>query len=411
MEVTMRPLLRPVLAALLLLIPSAALAQMRPVAHAGPLGLPYPRRSLDHACAMLGFDPDQHAAARALYDGYRAAYRQATIDTNKADEEASKDAADFDAAIRGSADRAFAYIEKIRALEKSLLSDVHALCTPDQAARFPAVERARRREIGLRIAFCAGEGIDLPQVLDALKLDRSTPAFTDILNRWELDADRLLIEKDRFILSSIKGLMGGGFGEDPEARMKKLQEFVTGLMKVSGQVRDTNRRAIREIEPLLTEAQLDDFRDRINLLTFPRIWGPAPVEKSIDAALRLGDLSPEQRPQVQAIRDDASRLLPPIKARMAAAAETMQARLADNMIAMSESDHEDESEPFYAIRREKRAIEEKLRERLDAALTQEQRGRIPKDEDGHGGREAEFFPDFGEKFEKDFEEWAAEEGG
>ncbi len=152
-----------VLCALFLALTPVARAQedSGPIMEAGPFAMPFSSRALGSFCKTLGFDNDQTATARTLQQGYRAAYTAATTKVRHKTEDMTKEMqdgkGDWQKFNEERGKLTMQYVEDIRKLETGLIDDLKALCTSAQLAKFPAAERARRRETGFLVAFGAGE--------------------------------------------------------------------------------------------------------------------------------------------------------------------------------------------------------------------------------------------------------------
>jgi hypothetical protein len=389
----MRTVFRP-FALLAFLIPClCARAQMGPQ-EAGPYGLPLTQSTLLRYCDRLGFDADQRSAARALHEAYRAAFN-----------ETAKQAKEKSDGLSGPEEAALvdSYITEIRGLERQLLADVQSLCTSAQAAHFASIERARRRDLGSYLAFGAGDGIDLVSLLESHRIARPG-GMEEILARWEEDIDRVEVERDRLVRGAIRDMVGGAHDEQ---HLTRVQSFVTDLMKLSFRNRDITRRTVREMEAHLDPAQITVLQREIRERSFPRIWGKSDVEKAMDHALGLSDLTAEQSQKLDELKDRYLREAGPINTRWAAAAENKQAQMADNFMAIMMEDEEGSQDAFYTARAERRALDQKTDEQLRASLTEEQRERLPKPEP-RTWEPPEFAPDF-DRLERDWEEWEGDE--
>jgi hypothetical protein len=379
-----------ILSAVLLIAPAFG-QRVRPVDDAGPLGIPFSARDLAAATEGLGFDADQRGAARALFDGYRASFMEQTKASNgliaaeEQKEGGHRSAEKVAEVVR--------YVEAVRGLEKRLLEDLKELCTPAQAERFAGVERALRRRQGFRLALAAGEGIDLIEILKELKVDAGGvgAGAPEVLLRWETDVDRLMVEKDQFLRTKF-GEMIAAEGDDPEKGMKARQGFIAELMRISGRVRDVNKRAARELEPLLPEESQAAFRHAVEVRTFPRIFGPSRATKVMDECLRLADLSAEQKAGLEELKASYAKEVGPVNTRLAAAALEMQEKMAQDIDALMMGG-EDGKEAFWGVQREKRELDDRTVAKAQGIVSKEQWGRVKQPEDDHM---PEFLPDVSE---------------
>ena len=373
-------------------------AQEGPFNEAGPLGMPLSSRHLISYCTILGFDAEQTAAARELHRGYRAAFREATtrVQTKAKELPPEKNSRPTRMGMAAT------YVDEIQALERQLLSDIRMLCSEEQAARFASVERARRRDVGARLAFAGGDGIDLVSLIRETKIER-IPELEDALLRWEEEIDRIEVERERLTKSIFRSVTSSKDGEPP---MDDIQSFLRNLHAVSIRSRDVTKRAFRELAPSLNEQDREKLRAEIQKRSFPRIYGDSDAERAIDSVLGFQDLSAEQRAQVAEIEKAYRREAGPINDRWAAATEEKQAELAKDFEAARMKD--DEKDAYHEVRAERLALDEKTLEKLSKLLTEEQRKRMPKpSRQNHGA--PEYLPAFGEGgADKEWEEFQAE---
>jgi hypothetical protein len=343
-----------------------------PVDDAGPLGIPFGLRDLRTVTEELGFDADQKAAARALFDGYRASFMEATGKSNAV---ITAEEAKGEYQSPAKAAEVVRYVEGVRALEVRLMGDLKDLCTPAQAERFVSAERALRRRKGFRLALAAGEGIDLTEILRELKVDAAAvPGAAEVLSRWEVDVDRYMVEKDQSLRAGFAKMIADE-GDQGQRVQKARQDFVGELMRLSGLVRDVNKKAARELEPLLPEPVQGAFRHAIEVRTFPRIFGPSRPEKVIDSGLRLADLSAEQKSALDELRAAYVKEAGPINTRLAAAALEMQAKMAEDMDGIMMS-AEDAKLPFWGVQKERHELDARTVAKAQGILTADQWGRV-----------------------------------
>src|SRR5262245_16619092 len=311
------------LAALLIVftLATTARAQDEAINEAGPLAQPFTGRSLAHYIKTANLTPDQTAAARSLHQGYRAAYMAATKKTRTKTEDLAKDMREKNDWQKFAAERGkltIEYVDQARALEKSLLEDLRALTTPEQAARVESAERARRRETGLLLSLGHGERLDLISMLEAQKVDPSAPAFTELVSRWEQDVDRLLVEKDKVLSAGMRDMMANEGGPD---RMDKIGKLMSDIVTICTRVGDANRRAATEAQQLLPLDKQAAFAQDIKLRTYPRIYGPSYINNAITAAKKYNDLTPDQKTKLTDLAAAYQREADPINTRWASAAD------------------------------------------------------------------------------------------
>jgi hypothetical protein len=389
-----------VLVALLLLC-AGAVAQSGPFDDAGPYGLPLTRRSLAVYTGMLGLDADQKAAARALHDAYLAAFRDATKQAQAKRE--AVPTGDFEVRGKQLAELSEVFVEQTRALERELLQDLQAICTPGQAERFPAVERARRRETGSFLPLAAGDGVDLVLLFQAINLPGS-PEAAETLERWSIRVDQIEQERERTLRSWMPKMIAKN--NSPRAGEDRDKLFGE-LYAISAMRRDATRRAVRELQAALPEADYQKLEKELAVRSFPRIYGRSPALALLDDALGLASLVPEQKQQLQQLRDAYEKEAAPLNARWAAAAEEKQGQLATNFSEVNAQITDPPADdPFFTLSRQRRELDRSFIERARGVLKEDQRSRLGPELSSSGP--PEFLPDIGGMIEQGWEDMKEE---
>lgn len=384
-----------------------------PFDRAGPMALPVTNRTVEMCRRTLGFDAEQASAARSLYQGYRSAFGQATAKAHKGEKELMEKAqksGDWGATAKERGQVAMDYVEEVLKLEKGLMDDLRALCTPAQGERFASVERARRRETGLLLALGIGERVDLVSMLETMKIDRAAnPAVGELVQQWEMDVDRLLVEKEKMVRTGMKALIGREGQEDAK---KDIGKFFSELSTLGGKVGETSRRAAREVQALLPEDKREAFDREIKLRCFPRIYGRSDVTSALKTAEAMKDVTAEEKTRLAEIRESYERDAQGVNARWASASEEKQRQMRDKFIEMMEMgrEQEDPADPFTAARADRRALDDRYLAKIKEVLTAEQREKLPEPTPSHGrGGVPEFLPDFEADFKSAWDGWKKDE--
>ena len=124
--------------------------------HAGPMGQIVPARSVPEDATLLGLSDAQRDTLRALYEAYRLEYQRAKRDGEKAYQSAWNEMMEGDATEADANRAVLDFTRRVERAERAFFDDLRAILTPEQGTRFPKVERARRRDLGLRFAFASG---------------------------------------------------------------------------------------------------------------------------------------------------------------------------------------------------------------------------------------------------------------
>lgn len=344
------------------------------------------RRSVEKYAEVLGLTADQKESVLTMHSGYAAAFGEK--------QKAMRDAIDE---VRRSADDSgdhSVFMERMpkiqkdfkdgtAKLEKDFLSDFKAvLTTPAQEERWPKVEKARRREVGLRQGSISGEGVDLIAVVDGLRLEpEAAKPLTPVLDDYESELDRLL--KDREAKASDAPAWEPGKPIDLEAMQKQMKESRDSGVKA----REINQNNARKVEGLLPENKRDAFKQAFRNACFPKVFRESRVSKEMDAASKFSDLDASQREQLSQLRTSYEHDLPGLNSAWANAIES-----ADNkgelgaavggpggsmMLSMN-----DEPEDLKNARKARRELDEKTGSKLRSILRPDQKDKLPKQFEG-----------------------------
>jgi hypothetical protein len=365
-------------------------------AQGGPMGgggaSKVSKAAVEKYAGLLGLSPDQKATALTLHEGYDAAYTQASKEFGATMEDIRKsfeDSQDRSVFMEKMPKARADFAAKTKELEKSFFGDLQAVLNTDQQAAWPRVERQRRREVALRGGTVSGEGVNLLDIVEGLKLPADAKAKLDeIVSEYETDLDRALQSKAKVMEEMQSFDPGRGF--DPEAFRERLAKTREAGMKV----KEVNERFARRLESLLPDEKKPDFASSVRKASFPQVYRPSRIARSLDAAAGMADLTPEQRESVSTLKASYERDLAAANEKLASAIEESEKKggnggemmLADGgRMAMRFGD-EDEKSPLAQARKAKREVEEKAKSRLDTVLTKEQKDRLPKEpERGDGG--------------------------
>lgn len=198
-------------------------------------------------------------------------------------------------------------------LREAFLENVRMQLSPVQLDRWPAFERAVRRDKELPQSELSGEGVDLTQFMRRLPLD---PAFAEAarpaIEQYELLLDQALAARER----RMRDLQ-------PELREAMQQmDFQRGLqlmnqiMAARIEVRAAQDRGLELIEAALPEAKAAEFREMVFKQAYPKVHGPNPTIAFIESVKRIPDLTDEQRLGIETIEADYLMQLDAINARL-----------------------------------------------------------------------------------------------
>jgi|GEM_PF-4795252 len=400
----------------LLMFPVTALAQEDDnhlLEAAGPLGIPVAWRTVSQACNRIGFDSAQLATSRTLYEAYRAGVKASMAKERSAlkalDKLSEGDNPDWETYSKEQDKVSQQFVKELEAHEKNLMTDLRAVCSPAQEPAFIKVEQARRREQARVFTIAPGEAIDLGALLDGLKIAR-TPEVDGTLAQWEDSLDKILIERDRMIRAEMAKDAEAKEGGEPDEDIDKeaFRQFRTLAQRVS----DLNRRTAGELAAMLPAEQGEKFTREFRVRSFPRIFGESRVSRAVKTAQARADITPGQKLKLAEVMSTYAADAGPINTRWAAAADEKFRTMGDDFIAVMEfGGKSDESkEPFYVIRKERRALDEKYLAKVNEVLNDDQQEAVKKadEEAAEGDFLPEFLPDIGKEFESTAKEWGEE---
>ena len=340
------------------------------------------KRSLEKYCDILGLAADQRETALTMHSGYAAAYETCEKARREALDEVrrvSEDSGDQTVFIERlpKIDRAFN--ESTTQLEKEFFSDFKAILSElSQEDAWVKVERARRREVGLRMGALSGESVDLIDLVNTLKLDEaSTKNLTIVLETYETELDRLL--QTRLNKKNDENDWAPGKPLD----MEKIQESMKVSREGGMKVREVNRENARKIQDLLPESKRPDFESAFEKASFPRVFRTPRIMKDIDASFKLSDLEPAQKTEIEEIKGGYERELVAANKRWAKAIEESESTgdsggtlggPGSRMTLM----FGEEAQELKDARKTRRELDEKTNERLRKVLTESQREKLPK---------------------------------
>ena len=144
------------------------------------------------------------------------------------------------------------------------------------------------------------------------------------------------------------------------------------------------------------------FNDSVRRATFPTVYRPSRVSRSIDAAAKFDDLTTEQKESLASLKTAYERDAAPANDKWANEIEAAEQK-GDNGGEMALSGggrmavrfgEEDEKSPLAVARKARRELDEKTRSRLETILSKDQKERLPKDPvEGRGAAGGQFIVD------------------
>lgn len=363
------------------ILPSKALAQFGMMGNNQAMQQTVSRRGLDSYCRLLAFDADQKEAAIALMEGHQSALStmQKEMEGSMASLAEKMQDGGFAEYQKEMPKVMKAMTEKAEALEKGFFNDLKALCTDEQLAQWPAVERFRRRETAMRFGFVSGSAVDLIAISDRIKpTPTSDSEYKETLSAYELEVDRILVNFEQIGKDAQKDMFEPGAMFD----MKRIETMMKKFYDAAVQVRDINRNYARKLDGILPEADRVKLTDEINRRSFPRIYRDSHTQQIIKTALKFEDLKPEQKEQLAAINEAHVREAATINEKWAKAMEEKEAKAGGTIMVMIQSFQTmngggDKEDPVKEQRDARKALDDKTKDKVEALLTPDQRSKLP----------------------------------
>lgn len=350
----------------------------------------YTSRDLDKAAEILGWDDAQKAAAKTLLDQYQEQFNTKAGEFRDAMDKARKAfQEDQDPAVWDGVRKKGEELGKARTeLDKSFMTDLKSLGTDDQAPKWNKFERTMRREQGADKGWLAGERINLLGIVEKSDLSEPTRAsLAPTLDQYEGEIDReyqnrqKVIEEVQAESQKIFGNMRN-FRDMQNLDFKQMDTLLNKIREASNRVREVNRKYARQIESQLPEDKRKTFAAEIKKQSYPMIYRPAAASRQMDAALGFGDLTAEQKDQIQQLKVAFERDLVTVNDQLAKAQDDTEMTMkAEDMMNFGRQDG-----PEADLRKKKRDLGTSTEDKLKKILSPEQVGRLPAGGPDDGGQ-------------------------
>lgn len=347
------------------------------------------RQSLETYGRILKLDDAQKEAAKILAEGYRGTLAEMEKDLEGRMRKLQEEAQDEGWGIFQKEMPAIMkeFGERQQAAEAQFIDDIKMLLTPEQLDLFPKVEHHRRREMFLRMGTVSGAGVDVWGIQDRL-MNRSGDAVeivteenkaqvAEVMDRYDTDMDRLLTEMERMYKETMRKYSDG---TENMFDMGKMEERLKPFNDLGIRIRDLNRDTARKLEPLLTEEGQKQFREQFNMRAYPRVYRKGVSQKLYDAAMKLPDLTAEQKEEIKQSKAQYEREAEPINESWARAIDEAESK-GGGTFGLMMSGFGGESDPALAdARKARRAADRAAQDRLMDLLTEDQKKQLPSED-------------------------------
>jgi hypothetical protein len=285
------------------------------------------------------------------------------------------------------------YQADTRKADASFLSDIKALLTPDQSAKWVQVERAHNRRKSLPSGQLAGENVDLFQILGSAGVEEPFSAeIQGALDRYSVELDGALKDRDAKMESATKkltenALKGGVMNMDIEGMRRDMLE----MRKLGMPVRGINERFGSMIQQALPENAQEKFREALMGARFPAVYRNAHPETAMNAAMEFSDITADQKSSISSMLESYSRDVRPFNQRWAdeitkAEADGGGDEMMANWQRMMSGGAGGEESDLAKARKARRQFDKDMVDKLKGILTEAQRERLPERQaEGWGG--------------------------
>ena len=345
------------------------------------------QRDIALLVTSLQLEEWQRPIMEALLEDYMTSFNtgvEAMKDKMKAAAEAvtQAGAANADQVLARTMEPLNAWRQEKERLSEKFMSDVKSQLGPQQLERWPAFERAVRRERLLPEGELSGESVDLFALVTRMQpTSTEDEAIRGTMSAYEMaldDALRSRLDRAKQLRPSMEQAMAA-------REVDRQADIQDQLMQASIAVREVNDRAIEAIAGAFGERG-SAFRSMALGAGYPEVFRAHPVMLLMQQARKLDSLTDEQAQQIDVLMtefagvvDEADmRLLAVVRddepkaprRRLKAAAERRAAGGAGTSGPRPE-------DPIATARAERDRAGDPFRERLMAILTPEQQEQLP----------------------------------
>jgi hypothetical protein len=330
------------------------------------------RETVDQMTQLLELDEVQREVALDLFKDVTST-RQELSDALRAEVERARESAsgdDMSAMFSRIKEATAAFQSASATLEETYMQDLRALLTPAQEEAWPKAERLRRRtqhQPGLTRSLARVD-------LDALVRERfesayGDPEVADVLDRWSVQVDTMLVERARKAedIGGGPGFQGGVFiidGEDPYAPLRAID----------GRVASATEQAVRTLGGVLEHDGVEQAWVRS---AFARVFRQTDAERRLETALALESLTSDQTEQLKAAGEQHAREVGPARDRWVAAEKEREEddTMPPGVMVIIEGQ---DPTPSEAARNAVEELDQRLEARLASILTAEQLAELPE---------------------------------
>ncbi len=274
------------------------------------------------------------------------------------------------------------WIPEREALSAAFIESVRSILDKDQLDRWPAAERALRRQKLLGAGRFSGESVNL------FFLVRELPGqvaeqddIKAILEDYAIAIDAALVAREAHVNASQESQITAMLGRDADRAVALAQQEAS----LRTAVRDVNEKYLESLAGALTASAPDvaaDLRKRYHAAAFPRIHRYTRIQAEFDAALAIGDLDPAIAASIATLRESLRVELAAQNANLEQLTRAQEPGfLAESLRRRADRGRaaapRDQGDPIRAAMAARTELEERYRAQLEALLTPEQLSQLP----------------------------------
>jgi hypothetical protein len=346
-------------------------------------GPPVSSRDLDAFAKVLVLTPQQLDTAKALLDGAAADFQplaKAARDQMDAARQEARDSGD-PGAVWQSIGAKMGELRLARTkIETGFMNDLKGILTEEQAQKWPAVERANRRNKTIGRGLMSGERLDLTKLVERADLSPEALApLKNIMEQYEVELDRELIKRNEVYEKAFAqgGNLAAAFG--PGGDPTKAQELFDKGREAAIRVRDVNRKYARQIEAMLPEDKRAAFNQEVKRESFPMIYRDSYATHILDTADKMTDLDAGQKSGLTGVREAFTRDLNSLNVKSEAAwVEMEDTTTVQNMFSRFNDPK------IQELRDARRTLEDQAVQKVNDLLNEAQRAKLPDRESVRG---------------------------
>jgi hypothetical protein len=287
-------------------------------------------RDLEGYCERLGLSDQQRQAVAEMHDAYRAEFaklRETEIE-KFLQETRSLQSMGFaalqqrDQVVKSLKDMD-TVLDRIRTVDNRMFDQVQTVLTEEQTATMPRVRQTRERQryasglTQMATFMNPATRIDVSQIV--LDLDVPSEAMQTVdplLMSYESsltsDARKLHEATTKMMLDMLDKLAAAGINEESMRDNERRGQMWTTirdawgevnaqLLEKASEISELNRKTVRSIGQVMPETVSRELRDEYFQRAYPEASVGGSTAKTFEAALKLEDLTPEQRQTLSAM--------------------------------------------------------------------------------------------------------------